>query len=47
MLKSISFANFSKISFSHLKNLSMLKSGNQTVQTFDSFSHLKNLSMLK
>ena len=35
------------VSFSHLKNLSMLKSKSLYIQELLGFSHLKNLSMLK
>ena len=47
MLKSNHIVSHKPESFSHLKNLSMLKFGYSVLNTETGFSHLKNLSMLK
>ncbi len=47
MLKLIQTINDGVISFSHLKNLSMLKLMALQILREICFSHLKNLSMLK
>ena len=47
MLKSVLVTRFEAQSFSHLKNLSMLKLAFPYTSALPCFSHLKNLSMLK